>query len=56
MKDGKADFLWENAVLLDARGEVGGENLAPLLGMVYSLLGGNRLLQTGLCWGGALDS
>ena len=27
MKDGVADILWENAVLLNARGEVRGEKL-----------------------------
>ena len=27
MKDGVADLLWENAILLDAGGEVGGEKL-----------------------------
>ena len=27
MKDGVADLLWENAVLLNAGGEVGGEKL-----------------------------
>ena len=27
MKDGVADLLWENAILLNAGGEVGGEKL-----------------------------
>ena len=27
MKDGVADLLWENSLLLDAGGEVGGEKL-----------------------------
>ena len=38
MKDGVADLLWENAVLLNAGGEVGGEELHDQDGCSHSLL------------------